>query len=293
MLSLASVPVGVALPSTTVLVTGASRGLGLALVRDLLLRCDETSNMRVLLAARTASAADGAAAALRREGFEDVCGCTVDVSDAWSVAAFARDHDDDIDLIINNAAVCPMGWSRQTTEACWRTNVVGPLALSRAVLPGMLRRRRGHILHVSSGDGELVYLNMALQSALEASTSERDVLRILARASPPRNAFGHAPAHGPTPAYATSKAALNALTRITAASLPAAEACGVRVSAVCPGDVATRMLSTHDPEAVLRALPPATAARDVVSLALAGLGGTDDAALPSGRFWRHGRELVF
>ena len=57
MLSLASVPVGVALPSTTVLVTGASRGLGLALVRDLLLRCDETSNMRVLLAARTALAA--------------------------------------------------------------------------------------------------------------------------------------------------------------------------------------------------------------------------------------------
>ena len=28
-------------------------------------------------------------------------------------------------------------------------------------------------------------------------------------------------------------------------------------------------------------------------IALAGLGGTDDAALPSGRFWRHGRELVF
>jgi NAD(P)-dependent dehydrogenase (short-subunit alcohol dehydrogenase family) len=155
----------------------------------------------------------------------------------------------------------------------------------------MLHRRRGHVVHISSGDGELLYLHTALQAALRVTDSEAAVLRVLARAAPPLNAFGHAPAHGPTPAYACSKAALNALTRIAAARLPPADVCGVRVSAVCPGDVCTRMLSTHDPEALLRALPPATAARDVLCVAGAGLDG--DARLQSGRFWRHGRQIAF
>ena len=105
------------------------------------------------------------------------------------------------------------------------------------------------------------------------------------------NAHGLAPAHGPTPAYSASKAALNALTRIAASKLPPADVCGVRVSAVCPGDVNTRMLSTHDDEAVKHALPPATAAREVTRLAAAGLDATH--ALPSGCFWRHGRQLEF
>ena len=129
----------------------------------------------------------------------------------------------------------------------------------------------------------------APQAELRAATSEVAVLRALVRAAPPIAAFGDAPAHGPTPAYAVSKAALNALARIAAARLPSPDECGVRVSAVCPGDVRTRMLSTHDPQARRQALPPATAARDVVRLAVAGLDTSD--SLPSGRFWRHCQEL--
>ena len=106
---------------------------------------------------------------------------------------------------------------------------------------------------------------------------------------PPRDAFGTAPAHGPTPAYSISKAALNALTRVHATSLPPASRCGVRVSAVCPGDVLTRMCV--DEAARFVAIPPATAARDVVRLGLSGLSATS--SLPSGRFWRHGQQIVF
>ena len=62
------------------------------------------------------------------------------------------------------------------------------------------------------------------------------LLRLLAAARPPRNAFGDAPAYGAAPAYAVSKAALNALTRVQAAAAP-----GVWVGAACPGDVLTRM----------------------------------------------------
>ena len=208
--------------ATTALITGASRGLGLALARELLVatpddRGDES--VRVILTASTQAAALGAAAALRREGLEDVHGCILDVSNPRSIAAFAQEHGE-IDLLINNAAVCPSGWSRESTRSCWRTNVFGPLTLTRALLPSMLRRRRGHVVHISSGDGELLYLHSALQAELRAATSEWAVLRVLARATPPHNAFGHAPAHGPTPAYAASKAALNALTRIAAARPP-------------------------------------------------------------------------
>lgn len=273
--------------TTTVLVTGASRGLGLALVREVLV---DDPRARVLLTARTLEAACGAADALRAEGHEHVRGYALDVRDARRVAHFASTHSD-IDIVLNNAAVCHEKWSRAVIMDCWRTNVLGPQVLTHALLPAMLRRRRGHIVHVSSGDGELLYLQGDLQAALQAASSERAVLRTLARATPPRNAFGDAPAHSPTPAYSVSKAALNALTRVAAAHLPPPDACGVRVSAVCPGDVATRMLSTHDPEAVRRALPPRTAARDVWRLAVAGLDRTS--AMPSGCFWRHGQQIAF
>ena len=268
---------------TTALITGASRGLGLSLAREL-----AQDGANVILTARTAEAAIGASMALRRQGFSNVCSATLDVSDAQSIAAFAHGSGHQIDVLINNAAVCPTGWSCDATSSCWRTNVLGPLALTHALLPHMLRRGRGHIVHVSSGDGELLYLNTALQADLRAATTERAVMRSLARAAPPRGAYGEAPAYGPTPAYAVSKAALNALTRITAARL--APDCGVRVSAVCPGDVLTRMLSDHEPEARRRGIPPAAAARDVVRLAVNGL-GADALPLESGRFWRHGRQI--
>jgi NAD(P)-dependent dehydrogenase (short-subunit alcohol dehydrogenase family) len=121
---------------------------------------------------------------------------------------------------------------------------------------------------------------------MDAVTSVRQLLRLLARTSPPRNAFGGEPAHGPTPAYCVSKAAVNMLTRISARSLPTM-AEGVWVGAVCPGDVLTRMCIDEEARAIARA--PHTAAEDVVRLAEASLG---ESPPPSGRFWREGEELA-
>ena len=115
----------------------------------------------------------------------------------------------------------------------------------RALLPGMRRHGGGRILSVSSGDGELAYLHSALQDDLRAARTAPQLLRVLGRARPPRQRYGAAPAHGPPPAYALSKAALNAGSRILAA-----EEAGVWVGTVCPGDVRTRMCV--DPEARAR-----------------------------------------
>ena len=282
-------------PPKRIAITGATRGLGVALVRDLLLASSGAHH--VLLTGRDAAAAHSTGAALRTElklhgsmmgspNLLEVYPAPLDMSDSRSVAAFAHFSETwgGVDVLVNNAAVCPVGWTRDAALACWRTNVLGPLLLSQALLPGMLRRRSGHIINVSSGDGELVYLSPGLQAALDSARTERAVLRVLAQAAPPRDAFGPSPAYGPTPAYSTSKAALNVLTRLGAAALPPPEESGVRLSAVCPGDVQTRMLDRSDPLAWANALPPATAARDVVRLAMA-------RRAPSGRFWRHGREI--
>jgi NAD(P)-dependent dehydrogenase (short-subunit alcohol dehydrogenase family) len=270
-------------------VTGATRGLGLALARGL-----AVSGTKVIITARDQAAAAATAESIRRDyegAIVHAYGSMLDVSDANSLAAFAQfaaDDLDGVDLLINNAAACPIGWgSREAVSECWRTNVMGPLALARALLPDMLQRGRGHVVSVSSGDGELVYLHTALQAELRAATSARAVLRVLARCSPPHEAFGRAPAHGPTPAYSISKAALNALTRVIAAQLPPPEISGVRVSAVCPGDVLTRMCV--DEEARAGAVLPETAADDVLWLCAAGLDA--DADLLTGSFWRHRRQI--
>lgn len=285
---------------TIAVITGASRGLGLAVARRTAeMLHDGGHDARVILTARGAGAAASAADVLRSEGVHvESYSAPLDVSDARSVSAFNDYTASDlggIDLLINNAAICEPGWEADVVQRTLRTNVLGPLAMARVALPGMLRRGRGHVLHVSSGDGELVYLHPELQGELRAAQSAWAVLRTLARAAPPRDAFGAAPAHGPTPAYSLSKAALNALTRIAAAELAheRGEACGVRVSAVCPGDVLTRMCV--DEHARQLAVAPSEAAVDVAWLAVEGLRAHEHHhhALPSGRFWRAREEISF
>ena len=285
----------------TAVVTGASRGLGFAIARRLA-EIGHGTSARVILTARSGRDAQSAATALHAEGFSCVepYSASLDVADARSVAAFGRfaaDELDGFDLLVNNAAICEPGWDPRVVRSTLRTNVLGPLALTRLALGDMLHRRRGHIVHISSGDGELVYLNPALQEELHAATSEGAVLRTLVRAAPPRDAFGASPAHSLTPAYALSKAALNALTRIAAADLPPPHVCGVRISAVCPGDVLTRMCT--EAEARQHAVAPSMAAFDVTWLAIAGLDvspeqrGSSRSSLPSGRFWRSRQMIDF
>ena len=89
-------------------------------------------------------------------------------------------------------------------------------------------------------------------------------------------------AFGQTPAYSISKAAVNAVVRALGPRL--ADECGVRLVAVCPGDVLTRMTSEEE---VARGdgVSPEQAALDVVNVALR------PADFPPGRFYRAGKEI--
>lgn len=117
---------------------------------------------------------------------------------------------------VNNAAVLkpgdrtPLSVPPEDLLATLRTNVVAPLRLMQAVLPGMRERRHGRIVNVSSSWGSLA-------DTADPAASPSDL---------------------EAPAYRASKAALNMLTLMVARE---AHGSGVLVNACCPGWVRTAM----------------------------------------------------
>ncbi|HEX7300522.1 MAG TPA: SDR family oxidoreductase [Solirubrobacteraceae bacterium] len=122
----------------TALITGASRGLGLALARALAAR-----GWRLVLDARGAPALEAA----RRElaAVTDVTAMAGDVADDWHRAALVDAAGPRIDALVNNASV--LGMSPQPPvaslplaifEEVMRVNALAPLALIQATLPALL-----------------------------------------------------------------------------------------------------------------------------------------------------------
>jgi NAD(P)-dependent dehydrogenase (short-subunit alcohol dehydrogenase family) len=140
-------------------VTGASRGIGLAIARGLL-----AQGARVTLMARDAAALEAAAA-----GFGDgVAWQTVDVTDPASVdAAFARAGA--ADILVNNAGQAASSTFARTDAAMWQrmldVNLTGAYHCSQAALPGMLDAGWGRIVNVASTAGLTGYRYVAAYCA--------------------------------------------------------------------------------------------------------------------------------
>ncbi|HEY6874826.1 MAG TPA: SDR family NAD(P)-dependent oxidoreductase [Candidatus Dormibacteraeota bacterium] len=140
----------------TAIVTGASRGIGPHIARSL-----ARAGYRLVLTARSAAELGQVAAELSGAGAE-VLTVPADVTDAAALerlitAAEARfGH---VDVLVNNAGGDPqhefdaMSWAQN--EAIVRLNLLAPLQLTHRLLPGMLRRRRGHIVNISAIAGRV------------------------------------------------------------------------------------------------------------------------------------------
>lgn len=133
----------------TALVTGASRGIGLAVARELLAR-----GIRVALIARGAIALRDAAADHGDLALPIEC----DVADPVAVERMADEvgaaFDGAPDLLVNNAGLFRLG-AAQTTDpadfaAALDVNLVAPFRVIRAFLPTMRERKRGHIVNIGS-----------------------------------------------------------------------------------------------------------------------------------------------
>jgi NAD(P)-dependent dehydrogenase (short-subunit alcohol dehydrogenase family) len=197
----------------TVLITGASRGIGREVAQTLI-----SEGWHVVSGVRDPkSALPGTQAE------------AVDMGDSESINALAerlRTRDQRLDAIINNAAVY-----RGTARQIWDVNVLGPLLLTRALEPLLARNAR--VVMVTSGLGQLSAQPASLVKRLSNPKLSLSELDGLAKEAPG--------------GYGASKAALNAMARLFAREL---KPLGVLVNAISPGWVRTDMGGPSAPRSV-------------------------------------------
>jgi 3-oxoacyl-[acyl-carrier protein] reductase len=176
-------------------VTGATRGIGLAVAERL---CREGG--RVLLIARSADALDDAASRCAEAGGE-ASGLSLDVTapDAGErLVTAAEERFGSVDVLVNNAGTSKRRGLEELTDdewnAAWELNVMAPMRAMRAAIPRMVERGWGRVVNVCSSAGK-------------------------------RPTVG-------TPDYSVAKAAELSLSRVYA-EVHAKQ--GVLVNAICPG----------------------------------------------------------
>jgi short-subunit dehydrogenase len=147
-----------------VLVTGASRGIGEAVARAFAAR-----GCTLGLVARSTDQLERLAASLPGEGHAALEG---DVADAGSIAA-AVERFGAVDVVVANAGVTHyMPFAElplEKAEEMDRVNWLGTLYTVKAALPGMLERRRGHIVVISSGGGLRGFPHAAVYNGTKAA----------------------------------------------------------------------------------------------------------------------------
>jgi NAD(P)-dependent dehydrogenase (short-subunit alcohol dehydrogenase family) len=188
----------------TVLITGANKGIGHEVARQL-----ATKGFQVFVGARNAKAGRKAVEEIAKKRGKATF-LEIDVADNDSVTTAAREFsniEDHLDVLVNNAGIIVDGDNaileisddllRNTLE----TNTLGVLRVTRAFVPLLRKSKAPRVINVSSGGGQLT-----------------------------------GGADGWAPAYCISKTALNGVTVQLAAALPK-----FAVNSVCPGWVRTEM----------------------------------------------------
>ena len=188
----------------TVLVTGANKGIGREVARQL-----ARKGFHVFVAARNPDAGRKAADEIAKQSGKATF-IEVDVTDNASVKAAAREFSkivDHLDVLVNNAGIMMDGDDAilEVSDSIFRrtieTNVLGALRVTRAFAPLLVKSKAPRVINVSSSGGQLT-----------------------------------GGADGWSPAYCISKTALNSVTSQLAAALPK-----FAVNSVCPGWVRTDM----------------------------------------------------
>jgi gluconate 5-dehydrogenase len=156
------------LSGRTALVTGSTRGLGLAIARAL-----AGAGAQLAVNGRSAGACEAAASSI-----PGAVAAPFDVTDEAAVTA-GVERLGAVDILVNNAGTTrrrPLEeWTLPEWEKLFHLNVTGAFLVSRAVVPGMIERGRGKIVNICSVQSELA------RPTIAAYTATKGALRNLTR----------------------------------------------------------------------------------------------------------------
>jgi NADP-dependent 3-hydroxy acid dehydrogenase YdfG len=171
------------LDGRTAVVTGASRGIGLAVSRALV-----QAGVRTIMLARSEDRLAAAATALGSRAVPRAC----DVTDTRQVqdtaALITRELNGAPDVIVNNAGLFPLASVEQTSleafEEAVRVNLIAPFHVTRAFLPAMRTRASGHIVLIGSVADRHVFPGNATYAATKfGARAMQEALRMETRGS--------------------------------------------------------------------------------------------------------------
>ena len=256
-------------------VTGANKGIGLAIVRKL---CKEFSG-DVYLTARSEDLGRAAVETLEAEGLKPKFH-QLDINSSESIETLKRyvvDNYGGVDVLVNNAAIAfkmrsTAPFLEQATVTL-KTNFTGTLNISKAFIP--IVRPHGRIVNVSSTAGSLRNLQKRLQEKFSSpSLTEAELVNLMDQFVKDVASGNHTEKGWSNSAYGVSKVGVIALTVIQAREMAKSGKEDILVNACCPGWVRTDMAGYNAP------LSPDEGAETPVHLALLPPGS------PSGEFWR-------
>ena len=148
------------------LVCASSKGLGLGCARAL-----AAEGVHLVMNARGAEALEASAAAIRTEFGVEVTTVAADVSTPEGQAALISTAGD-VDILVNNAGGPPPGmwsdWDRDDFIAALDVNMLAPIALIKALVPGMMARGWGRVVNITSQSVKAPIAVLGLSNAARA-----------------------------------------------------------------------------------------------------------------------------
>ncbi len=144
----------------TALITGASRGIGFAIAETL-----GALGAKMSICAGEAKRLDAAAEKLRKYGYE-VFAARTDVTRASAVATLVEKTEKTlgpIEILVNNEGIGYFGPIQNASEEIWDsvldTNLKSVFLVTKAVVPGMIQRKSGHVINIASLAGKNTFKN--------------------------------------------------------------------------------------------------------------------------------------
>lgn len=284
-------------PQTIGVVTGANKGIGLAIVRQLALQYPTSpasnGSLLVYLTARDQGRGEAAVQSLENDaqlkqakalkadgGLSEIKYHQLDITDSNSIRSFAAElkaaHEDGIDFVINNAGIALNGFDAKVVSTTLECNYYKTLEACHTFLP--LLKPTGRIINVASAVGKLDKYSEQVRNRFQAARTEEDITSIIKDFHAAVQAGKEKDAGFPSAAYAVSKAGLIGATRALARA-EKQKGSSVLINSCCPGYVNTDMTKGNGTKT------PDEGAQTPVMLALQDIRGQ------TGAFWQSEKEI--